>query len=62
MLISFNVIWKLNLNVNYIHVAWEPSTAKVTKSYSRSRRLLALKRFLQETKFSLLKSTHSKPI
>ena len=38
-------------------IAWEPSAAKVTKSYSR--RLPALDRFYRETKFSLLKSTHS---
>ena len=43
----------------YIHIqqAWEPSAAQVTNSYSR--RLPALERFYRETKFSLLKSTHS---
>ena len=35
-----------------ITVYWEPSVAKVTKSYSR--RLPALERFYWETKFSLL--------
>ena len=38
-------------------LTWEPSAAQVTKSYSR--RLPALKRFFLETKFLLLKSTHS---
>ena len=38
-------------------IAWKPSAAKVTKSYSR--RLPALERFFRETKFSLFKSTHS---
>ena len=38
-------------------LAWEPSIAKVTESYFR--RLPALERFYQETKFLLLKSTHS---
>ena len=42
---------------NYIKLAWEPSPAKVTKSYSR--RLPALERFYRETKFSLKKLTHS---
>ena len=35
---------------------WEPSFAKVTKSYSR--RLPALERFYGETKFVMLKSTN----
>ena len=34
-------------------LAWEPSAAKVTKSYFR--RLPALERVYQETKFSLFK-------
>jgi len=38
-------------------VALEPSAAQITKSYFR--RLPALERFYRETKFSLLKSTHS---
>ena len=38
-------------------IAWEPSAAKVTKSYSC--RLPALERFYLETEFSLFKSTHS---
>ena len=38
-------------------LAWEPSAAQVTHSYSRH--LPALERFYRETKFSLLKSTHS---
>ena len=38
---------------NYKVLTWEPSAAKVTKSYSR--RLPALERFYRETKFSLLK-------
>ena len=43
---------------NSIHeLACEPSAAQVTKNYSR--RLPALERFYQETKFSLLKSNHS---
>jgi len=33
----------LHLNKDYILIAWEPSAAKVTKSYSR--RLPALERF-----------------
>ena len=40
----------------YVHInilAWEPSAAKVTKSYSF--RLPALERFYQKTKFSLFK-------
>ena len=42
----------------YIYtLAWEPSAAKVTKCYFR--RLPALERFYWETKFLLLKSTHS---
>ena len=41
----------------YLLLAWEPSTDKVTKSYSH--RLPALEQFYRETKFSLLKSTHS---
>ena len=42
----------------YINIlAWEPSAAKVTKSYSS--RLPALERFYRETKFTLLKSIHS---
>ena len=36
---------------NYIKLAWEPSAAQVTKSYSR--RLPALERFYRHTKFSL---------
>ena len=35
----------------YAVLAWEPSTAKVTKSYSR--RLPAFKRFNRENEFSL---------
>ena len=35
----------------YAVLAWEPSTAKVTKSYSR--RLPAFKRFYRENEFSL---------
>ena len=38
-------------------LAWEPSAAQVSHSYSR--RLPALERFYRETKFLLLKSTHS---
>ena len=37
-------------------LAWEPSTAKVTKGYSC--RLPAIERFYRETNLSLLKSTH----
>ena len=43
---------------NFISVLdWEPSAAKVTKSYSH--RLPALERFYLGTTFSLLKLTHS---
>ena len=35
----------------YIRLAWEPTSAKVTKSYSHC--LLALERFYREIKFSL---------
>ena len=41
----------------YLKLAWEPSAAKVTKSYSR--RIPEIKRFYRETKFSPLKPTHS---
>ncbi len=41
----------------YYKLAWEPSIAKVTESYFH--RLPALERFYRETKFSILKSTHS---
>ena len=37
-------------------LAWEPSAAQVTKSYSRH--LPALEQFYRESKFSLFKSTH----
>jgi len=41
----------------YITLAWEPSAAQVTHSYSR--RLPAFERFYRETKSLLLKSTHT---
>ena len=41
----------------YSVLAWEPSAAKVTKTYFR--RLPALEVFNRETKFSLIKSTNS---
>ena len=41
----------------YTLLAWEPSVAKGTHIYSS--RLPALGRFYRETKFSVLKSTHS---
>ena len=41
----------------YNILAWEPSAAMVTEIYSRC--LPALERFYWETKFLLLKSTHS---
>ena len=42
----------------YIYLlAWEPSAAHITKRFSHC--LPALEPFYRETKFSLLKSTHS---
>ena len=41
----------------YLKLGWEPSASHVAKNYSR--RLPALERFYRESKFSLLKSTHS---
>ena len=47
-----------NRDYYFIYIlAWEPSAAQVTKSYSS--RLPAPGRFYWKTKFSLLKSTHS---